>query len=118
MEVLILGLLLYVLVGGVALAASSTGLVTEQVEHWKLLAGLAAAGAILGVGKLLASDERLSLRLVLGRAIVSGGLAVGAGSILAFIEGLHVLALCGFAAVCAVLGEQFIERIIQDRLKK
>jgi energy-converting hydrogenase Eha subunit E len=37
---------------------------------------------------------------------------------LAFFTNLHVLALCGFAAVCAVLGEQFLEKVINERLTK
>jgi hypothetical protein len=117
METLLIALLVYLVTGGVAYAATAES-VARGEDVWKLLAGLAITGAVLGLGKLLASSEKLTARLIIGRAIVSGGLAVGAGSLLAFIDGLHVIALCGFAAVIAVLGEQFVERLINSYTKK
>lgn len=114
MDGLLLGIVLYVVMGAAAYAAVSAP-TAEDVPMWKLLTGLAVAGAILGLGKLLASSEKLTLRLILGRAIVSGGLAVGAGAVLTFIPNLPVLALCGIAAVSAVLGEQFLERVLNSK---
>jgi hypothetical protein len=116
METLIWGAIVYLLAGAAAHAASRIS--GDDENSWGLAGVLALAGAILGIGRLLASDSKLTLRLMAGRAIVAGGLAVGAGSLLAFFTNLHVLALCGFAAVCAVLGEQFLEKVINERLSK
>jgi len=80
-----------------------------------LLAAMAALGALVGLGRLLASKEPMSLRLAVGRAIVSAGLAVAAGALLAFLPGLSQTALIGLAAASAVLGEQFLERIINAK---
>lgn len=87
----------------------------EGIPLVKLLGGLALGGALIGLGRLLASGEKLTLRLVLGRSIVSGGLAVAAGAVLTVIPNLPVLALCGLSAACAVLGEQFLEKLISKR---
>lgn len=73
---------------------------------------LAGMGVLIGLGKLLASNERFTWRLAIGRSIISAGLAVAAGSLLAFIPGLSQLALLGLAAASAVLGEQFLEKVI------
>ena len=55
----------------------------EVLRHWhdqfasSLLFSL--VGIIIGVGQLLASNERITLRLLLGRALSTGGLAMAAG---------------------------------------
>lgn len=81
----------------------------------KLLAYLAGIGALVGLGKLLMSKEPLSFRLMLGRTLVSTGLAVAAGSVLAFIPGVSQLGLIGLAAASSVLGEQFLERLVNAK---
>lgn len=118
METLALIVATYLATGGVTLAVASQLAAYEGIPIWKLLLGLAIGGAVLGLGRLLASQEKLSARLVVGRSVVAGGLAVGAGAILTFIPNLSLLAVCGLAAVSAVLGEQFLERIINARLAK
>lgn len=110
----------------VATAVPAHAAVTAAVEAaayagiplWKLLAGLAMGGAVLGLGRLLGSGEKITLRLALGRGIVSGGLAVGAGAALTVIPSLPLFAVCGLAALSAVLGEQFLERFINSKLDK
>lgn len=76
------------------------------------LLALVVVGLVVGLGKLLASNEKLSWRLAIGRALVSAGLAVAAGALLAFIPGLSQLAIIGLAAASAVFGEQFLEKLI------
>jgi hypothetical protein len=83
---------------------------------WKSLAILAGLGVFIAVGKLLMSDEKFSWRLAIGRSIVSAGLAVAAGSILAFIPGVSMLGVVGLAAACAVLGEQFLEKLLHAKV--
>jgi hypothetical protein len=85
-------------------------------ELWKTLALLAGIGILIAVGKLLASDEKFCWRTAIGRSIVSAGLAVAAGSIMAFIPGLNLLAVVGLAAASAVLGEQFLEKLIHEKV--
>ncbi|MDM0006435.1 holin [Variovorax sp. J22G73] len=85
-------------------------------DIWKALAVLAGIGVFIAIGKLLVSDEKFSWRLAIGRSIVSAGLAVAAGSIVAFIPGVSMLGIVGLAAATAVLGEQFLERLIHEKV--
>jgi hypothetical protein len=81
----------------------------------EILGYLIGIGVLVGLGKLLASNEKFSWRLAFGRAIVSAGLAVAAGSILAFVPGVPQLALIGLAALSSVMGEQFLEKLIHAK---
>jgi hypothetical protein len=78
-----------------------------------LLATLGAVGAGIGIGHLLVSDEKITWRRALGRAIVTAGLAVGSASILIWIPGLPVLAIVGAGCAVASLGTTGLERILQ-----
>lgn len=82
---------------------------------WKSLGILAGLGVLIAVGKLLMSNEKFSWRLAIGRSIVSAGLAVAAGSILAFVPGVSMLGVVGLASACAVLGEQFLEKLLHAK---
>ncbi|MDR5879009.1 holin [Caballeronia sp. LZ032] len=84
----------------------------DQFSFRQLLLVLVGMGVVIGIGKLLASDEKFSWRLAVGRAIVSAGLSVAAGALIAFIPGLNQMALIGLAAASAVIGEQFLEKLI------
>lgn len=81
----------------------------------EMLAYVAGLGLLIGLGKLLASKETFSWRLAIGRAIVSAGLAVAAGAILAFMPGISQLAVIGLAAASSVLGEQFLEKLLHTK---
>jgi len=81
----------------------------------EMLAYIAGFGALIGLGKLLASNEKFSWRLAVGRAMVSAGVAVAAGSLLAFMPGLSQLAVIGLAAASAVFGEQFLEKLLHAK---
>lgn len=86
-----------------------------QFSFRQFLLVLVGMGAVIGLGRLLASNEKFTWRLAIGRAIVSAGLSVAAGALLAFIPGLNQMALMGLAAASAVLGEQFLEQLIHLR---
>lgn len=88
---------------------------TDQFSFRQFLAVLIGMGVIIGLGKLLASNEKFTWRLAIGRAIVSAGLAVAAGSLLAFVPGMSQMAILGLAAASSVLGEQFLEKLIHIR---
>lgn len=64
----------------------------------KDLLWLVMFGALAGIGQLLASSERLTRRLVLGRAVSSGVLAMGAGALLIWIPDVPEVALYGVTA--------------------
>lgn len=86
-----------------------------QNEEHRLLtaaASMALIGAIIGLGKLLQSRERLTWRLAIGRAITTSALAVAAFSVLAWIPNISIYAVIGMGALLASLGESFIERLI------
>jgi len=68
-------------------------------------------GVLIGIGKLMSSGEPLSPRLVIGRAISTGGIAVAAGAILVWVPGLSLLGQIGVAAALASLGTSGLERL-------
>lgn len=86
-----------------------------QFSFRQFLAVLVGMGFVIGLGKLLASNEKFTWRLAIGRAIVSSGLAVAAGALLAFVPGMTQMAVIGLAAASSVLGEQFLEKLIHLR---
>ncbi|WP_051593497.1 hypothetical protein [Achromobacter sp. DH1f] len=88
---------------------------SDDLNLWKSLGVLALLGVVIAIGKMLVSNEKFCWRLAVGRSIVSAGLAIAAGSILAFIPGVSMLAVVGLASASAVLGEQFLERLIQAK---
>ena len=77
---------------------------------------LGLIGLIIGLGQILASEDKLTVRLVVGRAVTSAGLGASAAAFLALIPELPLPALCGIAAAIASLGTSAIEKIIQRAL--
>ena len=80
------------------------------------IAILAGIGAAIGLGKLLNSDEKVTPRLVIGRAIVTAGIgaAAGAGSLL--FPTASPLVLYGLAAFIASLGTSGLEMVLKRKL--
>ena len=70
-------------------------------------------GIVAGMGQLLASDETLSKRIVIGRAISSGAMGLGASLILIWYPNIDSIVMCGLSALLASIGTSGIERIIQ-----
>ena len=62
-----------------------------------LLMTLGGVGAALGIGQLLASQDPITARVILGRAIISGGLGLAAGAALTVLPNLNHVALAGIA---------------------
>lgn len=81
-------------------------------------ATLALIGVVIGLGQLLASAEKLTIRIVIGRALSSVGLAVSAATILVWIPDLSIYAQCGLAALIASLGTSGLERMLQRVIRK
>lgn len=80
------------------------------------LAILAGIGAAIGIGKLMAADEPITVRLVIGRALTSAGIGAAAGAIIYIVPNAHPVLLYGVAAALASLGTSTLEYIIKKRL--
>lgn len=75
-----------------------------------------AIGVLTGLGQLMASKERLTWRIVIGRCLSSAGIATAAGVILLAMPNVSPLAQIGLAAALASLGTSGLERLIQKML--
>ena len=82
-------------------------------DHPEAFVGLLAAiGAGIGIGKLLASDEPISPRLVAGRAIVTGGIGAAAGAVSLLFPTADAAVLYASAAALASLGTSGLELLV------
>jgi len=79
---------------------------------------LGLVGILVGIGQLLASQERLTMRIVIGRALSSAGLGASSAALLVWIPGLPIAAQLGVAALVASLGTSGLEKLIQRVLTK
>jgi hypothetical protein len=73
----------------------------------------ALVGISIGVGQLLASAEVLNLRIIIGRSLSTGGIAMAAGAVLVWVPDLPLLGQIGVAAGLASLGTSGLERLFQ-----
>ena len=87
----------------------------EQLVHPVAL--LAGAGIVAGLGQLLASSEKLTARIVIGRAMSSAALGVTAGTALTWIPNMPIEASMGLACLIASLGTSGLERLLQKFLE-
>ena len=87
----------------------------EQLVHPVVL--LAGAGIVAGLGQLLASSEKLTARIVIGRAMSSAALGVTAGTALTWIPNMPLEASMGLACLIASLGTSGLERLLQKFLE-
>lgn len=89
----------------------------EKIIHWweqiAPLTVFAATGVMIGVGQLLASGEVLTARIVIGRALSTGGIAMAAGAVLVWVPDLPMIGQVGVAAALASLGTSGLERMFQ-----
>jgi hypothetical protein len=77
---------------------------------------LAAIGAAIGLGKLLNSDERITPRLVIGRAVVNAGIGAVAGAGTLLFPNADPVVLYGLAAGLASLGTSGVEMVLKKKL--
>lgn len=90
-------------------------MLNPQDQPEGFLAVLAAIGAAIGLGKLLNSDEKLSVRLVLGRAAVNAGIGAAAGATSLMFPTAEPLVLYGVAAGLASLGTSALEAVVRKK---
>lgn len=86
----------------------------EQLGHALLFALI---GVAIALGQILNSNEPMTWRLVLGRGLSTGGLAMAAGAILVWVPDVPLLAQIGIAAALASLGTSGLERLFQRALE-
>ena len=79
----------------------------------KSVLGLILVGAAIGLGQLLNSKETLTVRIVAGRALSSGGIGLAAAACLAFLPDLSFYTQVGIAATIASLGTSVLEGLVK-----
>lgn len=70
-------------------------------------------GATIGIGQHLLSCDLFSWRVVVGRSLSTGGLAVAAGAVLLMHPSMPPLAQIGIAAAIASLGTNTVELVFR-----
>lgn len=85
----------------------------EDQQVTKTIAILGTAGLIAGLGTLLASKERLTARIVVGRAISSFALGVTASVALLWFPDMMYETKVGISCLVASLGTSGLERLFQ-----
>ena len=90
----------------------------QEIRDALMTAALfSSIGISIGIGKLLiAQRERLSWRLIVGRALSTGGLSMAAGAILVWVPAVPLLGQMGIAAGLASLGTSGLERLLTRML--
>jgi len=88
----------------------------EKLSTWEMIGALSLTGLVIGLGQLLASEERLTTRIIIGRALSTVGLALSSGALLLWFTDVPILALIGVAAGLASLGTSFLEKFLQKKL--
>jgi len=85
-------------------------------EHEKSLYTLLIMGALIALGKVLASDEKITLRLLAGRVILGSAISVAAGSALVQFPDMPTLAVTGIGAALGIAGYQACEVWLRRRM--
>jgi hypothetical protein len=87
-------------------------------EHERNLYMLAILGAMVGLGKLLASDEHITVRLVLARAMMGSATSMVAGVALIQFPDLNPVALLGLGSALGIVGAQALEAYFKRRMRE
>ncbi|EPN2803322.1 holin [Serratia marcescens] len=78
-------------------------------DNDNLLTRLMFLGAFIGLGKLLAGDEPITWRLLLGRTILGSAASLVAGMALLHFDDIDELALVAIASALGIAGHTVIE---------
>ena len=87
-------------------------------EHEKTIATLIAIGGLIGMSRLLVSNEPLSWRIIIGRTILGSATSVVAGIVMIQFPDLSPVALVGIACALGILGSTFIEEYMKKNVNK
>lgn len=85
----------------------------EEQQITKSFIVIGAAGLLAGLGSLLASNEALTLRIVIGRAISSVSLGLTASIGLLWFPTMNLEIKVGIACFLASIGTSGLERLYQ-----
>lgn len=91
---------------------------TNHPQAESLIYTLGIVGFLIGVGKLLQSEERVTARKLLGHGIVSGGLGGAAGLILVPLPEAPIPVIVGAACALASMGTMALTMVFQKYLDK
>ena len=86
--------------------------------HEKTLFTLVVIGALIGMSRLLVSNEPLSTRLIIGRTILGSATSTIAGIVLIQFPDLSPVALVAIACALGILGSTFIEEYLKKNVNK
>lgn len=89
---------------------------TMQDHEKTLMQLLLLLGGIIALGKVLASNEKITPRLIVGRVILGSAISVAAGAALVQFPDMSPLAVNGVGAGLGILGYQFCEMWLRRRL--
>ena len=70
-------------------------------------------GALIGLGQILDSSEKLTVRVLIGRALVSAGLASMAPALLTWFPHMPRMAEFAFAALLASIGTSGLQMAVR-----
>jgi hypothetical protein len=84
-------------------------------EYEKSIVSLTAVGAFIGLGKLLISSEKITFRVVVGRAILGSATSLLAGIVLYQVPNLHPMAILGLGSGRGIIGQQYLELLLRER---
>ncbi len=87
-------------------------------DEVKLVGALAGAGLIVGIAKMLTSNEPLTWKQACGRAILSGATGVAAGAIVILIPGVSFVAQVALACILSSLGTSALESLFKRVVTK
>lgn len=79
---------------------------------------LAGAGLLIGLGKLLAEGQNVTLKVAFGRCIVSTALGAASALLLAFLPEAPLEAVVGLGCAIASIGTSGLERLLTAFLSK
>ena len=80
-------------------------------EDLKLVGALAGTGFLVGIAKLITSNETITWKQAVGRAILSGTTGLAAGCVVIFIPGVSFVAQVALACALASLGTSALEAL-------
>ncbi|WP_423373197.1 hypothetical protein [Stenotrophomonas maltophilia] len=87
-------------------------------DEVKLVGALAGVGLIVGIAKMLTSNDPITWKQAVGRAILSGATGLAAGAIVIFIPGVSFVAQVALACILASLGTSALETVLNRVVNK
>lgn len=87
-------------------------------EYEKTLISLLVVGGLIGMGRLLVSNEPLSWRMIVGRTILGSATSTIAGLILIQFPDISPVALVSIACALGILGSTYIEEYLKKNINK